>query len=95
MKLSPASNENSTHLSSPLIGEGEAASGRKRTKDEIICTAYARYGYMLKEVAGHLGVHYAAVSRLIKIVEQEFNEAINVSLQDPVFQFNFQHPAFP
>jgi hypothetical protein len=47
---------------------------------------------MLKEVAGHLGVHYAAVSRLIKIVEQEFNEAINVSLQDPVFQFNFQHP---
>ena len=48
------------------MGEGEAASGRKRTKDEIIYTAYARYGCMLKEVAGHLGVHYAAVSRLIK-----------------------------
>jgi DNA-binding transcriptional regulator LsrR (DeoR family) len=82
-------------LSTNILFFEEAASGRKRTKDEIIYAAYVWYGYMLKEVAGHLGVHYAAVSRLIKMAEQELNEAINVSLQDPVFQFNFQHPAFP
>ncbi len=34
-----------------------------------MCDAFTRYGYTLKEIADHLGVHYSTVSRAIKKVE--------------------------
>ena len=41
----------------------------RQNRDETIYTAYATYGYTLKEIADYLGVHYATVSRAIKRVE--------------------------
>jgi len=50
---------------------GEVDSVCKGIKDELIYTAYVQYGYKLKEIAGHLGVHYATISRAINRVEQK------------------------
>ena len=33
-------------------------------------SAHAEYGYSLKEIGDHLGVHYAAVSKMVKRVQQ-------------------------
>lgn len=41
----------------------------KSSKDKKIYEAYIRYGYTLREIAEHLGVHYATISRAIKRVE--------------------------
>lgn len=38
--------------------------------EQHIHTAYRRYGYRLHEIAGHLGVHAATVSRRLKLAEQ-------------------------
>ena len=37
--------------------------------DQHLVTAYRRYGYRLKEIAAHLGVHYATVSRRLTRAE--------------------------
>lgn len=37
-----------------------------RDRREATGEAYSRYGYRMKEIAGHLGVHYATVSRWLK-----------------------------
>jgi DNA-binding MarR family transcriptional regulator len=34
-----------------------------------IAEAYREHGYRLREIAAHLGVHYATVSRKLKKVE--------------------------
>jgi hypothetical protein len=47
--------------------------GDARIKDETIAAAYSNYGYTLKEIAEHLGVHYATISRAIKRAEQRNN----------------------
>jgi putative transposase len=44
--------------------------GERETKDKTIYGAYVRYGYTMKEIAEHLGFHYATISRAIKRVEQ-------------------------
>ena len=45
--------------------------GKKRkAEDQTIYTAYVRYGYTMKEIAEHLGLHYATVSRIIKRAER-------------------------
>ena len=49
----------------------KAGSGR------LIRTAHPQYGYRLGEIADHLGVHAAAVSRWLRRAEQA-----NVRLQD-------------
>ena len=41
-----------------------------RHRDRVIREAYRRYGYRLAEIATHLGVHYATVSRWLKRAEQ-------------------------
>jgi len=41
----------------------------KTLKDESMYRAYVRYGYSLKDIAEHLGVHYATVSRAIRRIE--------------------------
>ena len=40
--------------------------GEERTaEDRSIYDAYVRYGYTMKEIAEHLGFHYATISRAI------------------------------
>ena len=41
----------------------------KKERDKAIFEAHIRYGYTLKEVAGHIGVHYTTVSRAINMIE--------------------------
>ncbi|MGH7256385.1 MAG: REP-associated tyrosine transposase [Nitrospirales bacterium] len=43
--------------------------GKRRTT-RALWQAYRRYGYRLREIADHLGVHYATVSRQLKRTEQ-------------------------
>jgi REP element-mobilizing transposase RayT len=50
-----------------LFGKGKRDGAR--IKDETIYAAYGNYGYTLKEIAEHLGVHYATISRAIKRAE--------------------------
>jgi len=40
-------------------------------RNEIIYSAYATHGYTFKEIADHLHIHYATVSRIIKEVERK------------------------
>jgi REP element-mobilizing transposase RayT len=54
----------------PLRGLFKRKKGKERTGgDETIYDAYVRYGYTMKEIADHLGFHYATISRAIKRVE--------------------------
>jgi AraC-like DNA-binding protein len=47
----------------------------KSTRDQgrAIFEAYRRYGYRMIEIADHLGVHYATVSRQLKRIEGRLN----------------------
>jgi hypothetical protein len=42
----------------------------RKAEDKSIYAAYVRYGYTMKEIAEHLGFHYATISRAIKRVER-------------------------
>jgi DNA-directed RNA polymerase specialized sigma24 family protein len=42
----------------------------KQAPARLIHEAYRRHGYRLAEIADHLGVHYATVSRRLKAAEQ-------------------------
>ncbi|GIX48065.1 MAG: hypothetical protein KatS3mg131_2276 [Candidatus Tectimicrobiota bacterium] len=44
------------------------------TKAQLMYTAHVEYGYTLREIAAHLGVHYTTVSKLVRKVEQERQE---------------------
>ncbi len=46
---------------------------KKKVEDKIIYTAYVQHGYTMKEIAEHLGFHYATISRAIKRAEQSQN----------------------
>lgn len=59
---------------------------RKERSSRLIYTAYRQYGYRLAEIAGHLGVHPATVSRRLKQAEHS-----NLWLQDPAPSSSFQH----
>ena len=54
----------------PLTEIFKGRKGERKTKDKTIYGAYVRYGYTMKEIAEHLGFHYATISRAIKRVEQ-------------------------
>jgi len=59
------------YVARPLMSElfkGKKVKERK-AEDKAIYDAYVRYGYTMKEIAEHLGVHYATVSRAIKRLE--------------------------
>jgi REP element-mobilizing transposase RayT len=45
----------------------------RKVGDETIYAAYIHYGYTMKEIAEHLGFHYATISRAMKRVEQGSN----------------------
>ncbi len=53
---------------SELFSEKKAKN--RRVKDKIIHAAYVRHGYTMKEIAEHLGFHYATISRAMKRIEQ-------------------------
>ncbi len=60
------------YVARPSLSElfkGKKVKGRK-AEDKAIYAAYVRYGYTMKEIAEHMGFHYATVSRAIKQVEQ-------------------------
>jgi RNA polymerase sigma factor (sigma-70 family) len=44
---------------------------RQGSREQHIATAYRRFGYRLKEIADHLGVHYATVSRRLTRAEEK------------------------
>lgn len=56
-----------TQARRPGLGELFLAS---RVTARGLRQAYRRYGYRLREIAEHLGVHYATVSRRLKRAEQ-------------------------
>jgi hypothetical protein len=43
----------------------------KGIDDPAVLQAYKEHGYRLREIAAHLGVHYATVSRRLKQIEKE------------------------
>ena len=54
----------------PLRELFKGKKGKDRTaEDRTIYDAYVRYGYTMREIAEHLGFHYATISRAIKRVE--------------------------
>jgi len=54
----------------PLRELFKGKKGKDRTSgDRTIYDAYVRYGYAMREIAEHLGFHYATISRAIKRVE--------------------------
>jgi DNA-binding MarR family transcriptional regulator len=54
----------------PRIESG-VHSSRLRPREKGIVRAYREHGYRMREIAAHLGVHYATVSRRLKQLEQE------------------------
>lgn len=46
-----------------LFKHGKATN--KRIRDKNICTAHLKFGFTLKEIADHLGIHYTTVSRVL------------------------------
>jgi succinate dehydrogenase flavin-adding protein (antitoxin of CptAB toxin-antitoxin module) len=55
----------------PLLRElfKEKKEEKGKAEENTIYDAYVRYGYTMKEIAEHLGFHYATISRIIKRVE--------------------------
>jgi REP element-mobilizing transposase RayT len=61
------------YVARPPLGElFKGKKGKERAvEDRDIYNAYVCYGYTMKEIADHLGFHYATVSRAIKRAEGE------------------------
>jgi len=57
------------YVARPPLSELFKGKGKK-AKDKTIYNAYVRYGYTMKEISDHLGIHYATISRAIKRVER-------------------------
>lgn len=57
-----------TQAQRPLL---EALFRRTGDRRKMIHRAYRQYGYRLAEIADHLGVHAATVSRRLKRAEEE------------------------
>ena len=43
----------------------------KKQRDKAIFEAHIRYGYTLKEISEHIGVHYTTVSRAVNRIEEK------------------------
>jgi REP element-mobilizing transposase RayT len=56
-------------LSGLFRGKKRKERKERKAEDKTIYSAYVRYGYTMKEIAEHLGIHYATISRAIKRVE--------------------------
>ncbi len=49
----------------------EGADKARKARDKAIGAAHILYGYTMKEIGDHLGVHYATVSRAVRRQERE------------------------
>lgn len=45
----------------------------KKQRDVLIFNAYTQYGYTMKQIARHLGIHYSTVSRAVRR-EEKYNK---------------------
>ena len=52
---------------SELFSKGEKAAKRNSN----VYAAHVKYGYTLKEIADHLGIHYTTVSKAVKGSEEK------------------------
>lgn len=50
----------------PPLEELFAAYGNKTERDRRVVAAHVAHGYLLREIAEHLGMHYTTVSKIIK-----------------------------
>jgi len=46
---------------------GDCTASSKNKRNSAVAVAHIQYGYSLKEIADHLGIHYSSVSRIVKI----------------------------
>ncbi len=67
-RVIPEISRRQTQAKRPALGEIFQQRGEVPT---LIAVAYRQYGYRLHDIALHLGVHYATVSRRLKQAEQE------------------------
>ncbi len=60
-------------LARPPVAEVlDAASGAARDeRNRRIAAAYLEHGYTLAEIAGHLGLHYSTVSKIVRAAERD------------------------
>ena len=50
----------------PSLGSLLPRGGSRSIRDRAIAKAYLRHGYSQQEIAGHVGLHYSTVSRIVK-----------------------------
>ena len=65
-----------THAQRPFLRE---LFHRKPPRERVILDAYRRHGYRLAEIAAHLGVHYATISRRVRRAEQRMYDCKTVA----------------
>lgn len=58
------------YITKPSLGE-IFKKRDKKIKDKIVHEAHVRYGYTLKDIAEHVGVHYTTISRHVKRIDKE------------------------
>lgn len=63
-----------SHVLRPGLQELFANVKTKAVRDERIFTAHVTHAYRLKEIADHLHVHYATVSRAVKRIESKMHD---------------------
>lgn len=63
----------------PPLDDLFTADGTKTERDRMVAEAHIAHGYLLKEIAEHLGIHYTTVSKIIKAAMDK----TNISRPDP------------
>ncbi len=54
------------YLARPSLDELFRSCGNKAERDRTVAEAHVAHGYLLREIAEHLGIHYTTVSKVIK-----------------------------
>ena len=55
------------YLGRPSLRELFTGAARKEKRNKMILDAVLRHGYSQMEVAGHIGMHYSTISRMMKM----------------------------
>ena len=63
----------------PPLNELFTAYDNKAERDRRVIEAHVAHGYLLREIAEHLGIHYTTVSKIIKNAMGK----TNISRPDP------------
>jgi putative transposase len=59
------------YLSRPALAKLFAKADKKEKRNKRMHAAHIKYGYTLKEIADHLGIHYSTVSKAIKETDEK------------------------